>query len=131
MNAHPHDHEGQPGTVYVVHVEPAYHHARHYIGLAVDVDARLAEHLAGAGSPLVRAAVAVGVRVELAATIPSGRMGSQSEALAWFSDEWVVSEGDLVGLTRDQVRALAHRRDRQWLRDDRRRPADQQPFFGA
>lgn len=34
--------------------------------------------------------------------------GSQSEALAWFSDEWLVSEGDLIGLTRDEVRALAH-----------------------
>jgi hypothetical protein len=36
---------------------PAYHHARHYIGWARRVDTRLAEHLAGAGSPLVRAAV--------------------------------------------------------------------------
>ncbi len=35
-------------------------------GLAFDVDARLAEHLSGAGSPLVRAAVAAAVRVELA-----------------------------------------------------------------
>jgi hypothetical protein len=57
--------------------------------------------------------------------------GSQSEALTWFSDEWLVSEGDLIGLTGDQVRALAHRRDRQWLRDDPRSPGDQQPFFDA
>jgi hypothetical protein len=35
----------------VLHFEPAYHHARHYIGWAVDIDARLAEHIAGAGSP--------------------------------------------------------------------------------
>jgi hypothetical protein len=52
-------------------------------------------------------------------------------ALAWFSDEWLVSEGDLIGLTRDEVLALAHRRDRQWLRDDPRSPGDQQPFFGS
>jgi hypothetical protein len=57
--------------------------------------------------------------------------GSQSEALAWFSDEWLVSEGDLIGLTRSQVRALAHRRDRQWLRDDPPGGGDQQPFFGS
>jgi hypothetical protein len=57
--------------------------------------------------------------------------GSQSEALAWFSDEWLVSEGDLIGLTRSQVRALAHRRDRQWLRDDPPGRGDQQPFFGS
>jgi hypothetical protein len=41
----------------------AYRHARHYIGCARDVDARIAEHLAGSGSSLVRAAVAAGVRV--------------------------------------------------------------------
>ena len=57
--------------------------------------------------------------------------GSQSEAVAWFSDEWLVSEGDLIGLTRSQVRALAHRRDRQWLRDDPPAAGDQQPFFGS
>ena len=56
--------------------------------------------------------------------------GSQSEALAWFSDEWLVSEGDLIGLTRDEVRALAHRRDRQWLRDNPPGAGDQRPFFG-
>ena len=55
--------------------------------------------------------------------------GSRSEALAWFSDEWLVSEGDLVGLTRDEVRALAHRRDRDWLRDEPPGAGDQQPFF--
>jgi hypothetical protein len=42
-----------------------------------------------------------------------------------------VSEGDLIGLTRNEVRALAHRRDRQWLRDDPRGEGDQQPFFGS
>jgi hypothetical protein len=57
--------------------------------------------------------------------------GTQAEALAWFSDEWLVSEGDLIGLTRDQVRALAHRRDREWLGDDPRSRRDQQPFFSG
>jgi hypothetical protein len=55
--------------------------------------------------------------------------GSQSEALAWFSDEWLVSEADLIGLTRDEVRALAHRRDRDWLRDDAPGAGDRQPYF--
>ena len=57
--------------------------------------------------------------------------GSQSEALACFSDEWLVSEGDLIGLTHDEVRALAHRRDRDWLRDEPPAASDQQPFFGS
>ena len=57
--------------------------------------------------------------------------GSQSEALAWFSDEWLVSEGDLIGLTRDQVRGLAHRRDRQWLQDEPPTRSGDCPFFGS
>jgi predicted GIY-YIG superfamily endonuclease len=73
MNVHPHDHDGIAGTVYVLHFEPAYAHARHYIGWARDVDARVAEHPAGAGSPLVRAAVAAGVSVQLAAALPGTR----------------------------------------------------------
>ncbi len=57
----------------MLHFAPAYRHARHYLGWARDFDARLAAHLAGAGSPLVRAALAAGVRVELAATISGSR----------------------------------------------------------
>jgi predicted GIY-YIG superfamily endonuclease len=65
-------HNQQVGLIRAA-LRAAYHHARHYIGWAVDVDTRLAEHMAGAGSPLVHAAVAAGVRVELAATLPGSR----------------------------------------------------------
>jgi hypothetical protein len=44
--------------------------ARHYLGWAADVDRRVAEHLAGRGSPLVRAAVRRGLPVELARVWP-------------------------------------------------------------
>lgn len=74
MNAHAHDNDGVPGTVYVLHLDPAYKHASHYIGwTAGDVDARLQTHLRGTGSPLIRAAVAAGVSVQLAATWPGTR----------------------------------------------------------
>lgn len=74
MNAHRQDNSGVVGTVYVLHFEPAYRHARHYVGwTAGDVDARLATHLQGAGSPLLRAAVRAGVDVQLAATYRGSR----------------------------------------------------------
>ena len=48
--------------------------ARHYLGsTAGSVDARVAEHVRGAGSPLVRAAVLAGCTVQLVATWPGGR----------------------------------------------------------
>lgn len=51
-------------TVYLLCLEPAYRHARHYIGFTPDADAarRVEEHLRGQGSPLIRAAVAGGGR---------------------------------------------------------------------
>jgi predicted GIY-YIG superfamily endonuclease len=73
VNAHPHDNDGESGTVYVLHFDPPYRHAGHYIGWAQDADARIAQHLAGAGSPLVRAAVRAGSRVRVAATFAGSR----------------------------------------------------------
>ena len=41
--------------------------------------------------------------------------GSESEALRWYSDEVKFSEGDLLGKSREQLRSLHFRRDRDWL----------------
>ena len=42
--------------------------------------------------------------------------GSESEALRWYADEVQVTEGDVLGKTAEQLRALHFRRDRDWLR---------------
>jgi predicted GIY-YIG superfamily endonuclease len=53
--------------VYVLHIEPPYHHAAHYIGFTTRPEReRVAEHLAGRGSPLIRAALAAGHEVKVA-----------------------------------------------------------------
>jgi hypothetical protein len=41
--------------------------------------------------------------------------GTVGEALRWVADEVLVSEGDLLGKTREQLRSLHFRRDRDWL----------------
>jgi hypothetical protein len=41
--------------------------------------------------------------------------GTESQALAWYSDEILICEGDLLGKTQDQARSLHFRRDRDWL----------------
>lgn len=60
--------------LYLLHLEPRYLHAGHYLGFALDVDRRIAEHLAGGSkaSPLVRAAVLAGCAVTVARTIAGG-----------------------------------------------------------
>jgi predicted GIY-YIG superfamily endonuclease len=73
MNRHPHDTVGVAGTVYVLHFEPAYRHARHYIGWALDVDARLELHRRGRGPPLIAAVIDAGVELTLAATFSGSR----------------------------------------------------------
>lgn len=74
VNGHAHDHDGMPGTVYVLHLDPPYKHAGHYVGwTATDVKGRVQAHLAGRGSPLIRAAVRAGATVEVADTMPGSR----------------------------------------------------------
>jgi hypothetical protein len=41
--------------------------------------------------------------------------GREGEACRWYDDEILLCEGDLVGKTRTQVRALIFRRDRDHL----------------
>src|SRR5918911_1489625 len=61
--------------VYLLHFERPFWHARHYAGIALDGDVqrRLQEHLSGHGSPLVRAVVAAGIRVDLVLALPGDR----------------------------------------------------------
>lgn len=41
------------GTVYLLHFDRPYKHARHYLGWAKDLDARLEHHRAGTGARLL------------------------------------------------------------------------------
>jgi hypothetical protein len=57
-------------TVYLLHFDPRYRHAGHYLGstLVTSSADRIEAHLRGHGSPLVRAAVAAGCAVTVART---------------------------------------------------------------
>jgi len=61
------------GVIYLLHFERSYHHARHYLGYTDDLEARVAAHRAGHGSPLVAAAVRDGIDFCVAATWPGDR----------------------------------------------------------
>lgn len=71
-------------TVYVLHFDPPYRHAGHYIGYTPDKTAerRVREHIEGlaAGSPLVKAAVAAGSTITLAHEYP----GAERDFEAWL-----------------------------------------------
>ena len=41
--------------------------------------------------------------------------GTEGEALRWYGDEVLICEGDLIGKSREQLRSLHFRRDRDWL----------------
>jgi hypothetical protein len=41
--------------------------------------------------------------------------GTESQALTWYADEILICEGDLIGKTRQQLRSVHFRRDRDWL----------------
>lgn len=60
------------GSGYLLHFDPPYKHARHYLGYVhggvENIESRLEYHLAGHGSRLVRAAVAAGCEVRVVRT---------------------------------------------------------------
>jgi hypothetical protein len=59
---------GKPviGTVYLLHFDRPYHHARHYIGFTRNLARRTARHRAGQGSPLIGAAIRAGIKFTVA-----------------------------------------------------------------
>lgn len=60
--------------LYLLHFDPRYRHAGHYLGFAEDINARVRQHVTGSrkASPLVSAAVGAGCTVTLARTWPEG-----------------------------------------------------------
>ncbi len=61
------------GTVYLIHLATPMAHAKHYIGYAQDVLARLAEHRAGTGARLLAVAGQRGIGFELVRMWPGDR----------------------------------------------------------
>jgi hypothetical protein len=56
------------GTVYLLHFERPYKHARHCLGFADDLDRQLILHRAGRGARLVEVVVQAGISFTLART---------------------------------------------------------------
>lgn len=58
----------QIGTIYLIHFDSPYKHARHYIGWTTDLNARLAAHANGTGARLMEVITAAGIGWSLART---------------------------------------------------------------
>lgn len=58
--------------VYLLHIEPAYKHARHYTGYALDIEPRVNAHLHGRGARLTEVATGAGCTLILARVWPDG-----------------------------------------------------------
>lgn len=59
---------GEAGTIYLLHFDRPFGHARHYLGWAQDLDARLATHGKAHGPALLRAVAEAGIGWRLART---------------------------------------------------------------
>ncbi len=51
--------------VYLIHIEPAYKHARHYLGCVNLVDKRFEHHCDGTGARLTQVAVSAGCTLSI------------------------------------------------------------------
>lgn len=56
------------GTIYLIHFESPYRHARHYLGYTDDLVARLDRHLAGNGGRLLQVVRAAGISYRVVRT---------------------------------------------------------------
>jgi len=61
------------GTVYLIHLDTPYKHARHYTGWTTDLPARLQAHREGRGARLMEVITKAGITWRLARTWPGGR----------------------------------------------------------
>lgn len=52
---------GVLGTVYLIHFDQPYKHARHYCGWTTDLEDRISEHRANRGSKLISVVNAAGI----------------------------------------------------------------------
>jgi hypothetical protein len=60
-------------ALYLLHLEPPYRHAKHYLGFCEgDIAGRIRRHCEGRGSPLIKAAKNAGSRVVLVRVWPEG-----------------------------------------------------------
>ena len=55
-------------TVYLIHFNRAYHHARHYLGFSTDLDKRITDHLCGMGARLMEVVTAAKIEWKVART---------------------------------------------------------------
>ena len=59
--------------IYLLHFDQPYRHARHYLGYADDLDARLKRHRAGNGARLIEVINAAGITWRCVRTWRGGR----------------------------------------------------------
>ena len=58
----------QSVTVYLIHFEKPYKHARHYLGSAIDLAERLAQHRNGKGARLLQVVKEAGIDWDVSRT---------------------------------------------------------------
>lgn len=62
--------EPRTGVVYLICFDRPFKHARHYLGFAYNLEARIARHRSGDGARLLRAVTAAGIGWQVVRTWP-------------------------------------------------------------
>ena len=107
-------HSTGPGTVYLIHLDTPYKHARHYTGWTTDLDARLQAHRNGQGARLMKVITKAGITWRLARPGPAddpanapSRTGTKHPGAPMLAPPRPVSTGRSAILPAPAHRGLA------------------------
>lgn len=111
------------GTVYLLHFDRPYKHARHYIGWAKDLEERLAQHLSGHGARLLEVAKAAGITWTLARTWTGTRnrerqikrQGGASRCCPLCGVHARPDAGEILSADMERAYRLRENTDQWWL----------------
>jgi predicted GIY-YIG superfamily endonuclease len=93
-------------AVYLIHFEPAYKHAGHYLGFAEELEPRLHAHFHHKGARLTSVAAAAGCRLLLARVWPDGTRGLERQLKRWHGAARLcpICRGELPAAQAREVR---------------------------
>lgn len=96
-------------SVYLIHFNAPLRHAKHYLGFAEDIDARVQKHRTGAGARLLQVINEAGIAWQVTRVWPEGTRADERRLKAWKASTQLCPLCRAERLARLRLHALNRR----------------------